>query len=88
MLELGDSAEPDPDPEPDPDDPDDLPNGAASVPTDVTVFGLGAIYDRQDYDLDFRYELSLAPAGTKHTLSAGSAFALSDAVFGSLRFTF
>ena len=92
VLELG---EPDPDlPEPDLPEPN-LPDPGSDeiitdpdAPTDVTVFGVGAVYDRQDYDLDFRYELSVAPLGTKHTLSAGSAFAFSDALFGSLRLTF
>ncbi len=97
VLELGDAPgrdEPAPDapapdvPDPDPSDPGEIPTEIPDAPTDVTVFGVGAIYDRQDYDLDFRYELGVAPAGTKHTLSAGSAFAFSDALFGSLRLTF
>ena len=63
--------------------PDNLPDSA-----NLTVFGIGGIYNRQNFDLDLRYELSVAPAGTKQTFSAGGAFALSDALFGSLRATF
>ncbi len=92
VLELGNATQPDEPDIPDADapepKPDEIPTETPDAPTDVTVFGVGAIYERQDYDLDFRYELSVAPAAVKHTLSAGSAFAFSDALFGSSRLTF
>lgn len=54
----------------------------------TTVFGIGSILDQQDYDIDARYELSLAPDSTKHTFSAGSSFAVNDELFGALNATY
>lgn len=54
----------------------------------TTVVGAGLNYTSENADANFRYEVNVSGPNVKNTLSAGTSFALSNDLFGSLSATY